>query len=139
MDELQKSSNNNLCLLVANSLNLLIPKIFKFYKNVVIIPHNANNVNYIITNNTVKENNVDKRTFYLEKIYEDIFSKIISVIILNKSIGFFVKKEFVKILPLLILYSFNRNKYLEFTRKEIIKSDNFFMRKFSLIFIQTYL
>ena len=139
MDELQKSSNNNLCLLVANSLNLLIPKIFKFYKNVVIIPHNANNVNYIITNNTVKENNVDNRTFYLEKIYEDIFSKIISVIILNKSIGFFVKKEFVKILPLLILYSFNRNKYLEFTRKEIIKSDNFFMRKFSLIFIQTCL
>ena len=139
MDELQKSSNNNLCLLVANSLNLLIPKIFKFYKNVVIIPHNANNVNYIITNNTVKENNVDNRTFYLEKIYEDIFSKIISVIILNKSIGFFVKKEFVKILPLLILYSFNRNKYLEFTRKEIIKSNNFFMRKFSLIFIQTCL
>ena len=61
MDELQKSSNNNLCLLVANSLNLLIPKIFKFYKNVVIIPHNANNVNYIITNNTVKENNVDRK------------------------------------------------------------------------------
>ena len=61
------------------------------------------------------------------------------MIILNESIGFFVKKEFVKILPLLILYSFNRNKYLEFTRKEIIKSNNFFMRKFSLIFIQTCL
>ena len=139
MDELQKSSNNNLCLLIANSLILLIPKIYKYYKNVVIIPHNANNVNYIITNNTVKENNVDNRTFYLEKIYEDIFTKIISVIILNNSLGFFIKKEFVKILPFLILYSYNRNKYLEFARKEIIKSDNFFMRKFSLIFIQTCL
>ena len=139
MDELQKSSNNNLCLSIANSLILLIPKIYKYYKNVVIIPHNANNVNYIITNNTVKENNVDNRTFYLEKIYEDIFTKIISVIILNNSLGFFIKKEFVKILPFLILYSYNRNKYLEFTRKEIIKSDNFFMRKFSLIFIHTCL
>jgi len=96
-------------------------------------------MNYIITNNTVKENNVDNRTFYLEKTYEEIFNKIISVIILNNSIGFFIKKEYVKILPFLILYSYNRDKYLEFTRKEIINSDNFFIRKYSLVFVQTCL
>ena len=139
MEELQKSSYNELCLLISNTLILLIPKLYKYFKNIVIIIHNNNNMNYIITNNTVKENNTDNRTFYLEKTYEDIFTKIISVIILNNSIGFFVKKEFVKILPYLILYSHNRNKYLEFTRKEIINSDNFFMRKYSLIFIQTCL
>ena len=139
--ELQKSSNdnNNLLLLISNTLILLIPKLYKYYKNIVIIPHNNNNMNYIITNNTVKENNVDNRTFYLEKTYEEIFNKIISVIILNNGIGFFIKKEYVKILPLLILYSYNRDKYLEFTRKEIINSDNFFIRKYSLVFVQTCL
>ena len=139
--ELQKSSNdnNNLLLLISNTLILLIPKLYKYYKNIVIIPHNNNNMNYIITNNTVKENNVDNRTFYLEKTYEEIFNKIISVIILNNSIGFFIKKEYVKILPFLILYSYNRDKYLEFTRKEIINSDNFFIRKYSLVFVQTCL
>jgi len=141
MPELQKSSNdnNNLLLLISNTLILLIPKLYKYYKNIVIIPHNNNNMNYIITNNTVKENNVDNRTFYLEKTYEEIFNKIISVIILNNSIGFFIKKEYVKILPFLILYSYNRDKYLEFTRKEIINSDNFFIRKYSLVFVQTCL
>ena len=111
MPELQKSSNdnNNLLLLISNTLILLIPKLYKYYKNIVIIPHNNNNMNYIITNNTVKENNVDNRTFYLEKTYEEIFSKIISVIILNNGIGFFIKKEYVKILPYLILYSYNRD------------------------------
>ena len=141
MPELQKSSNdnNNLLLLISNTLILLIPKLYKYYKNIVIIPHNNNNMNYIITNNTVKENNVDNRTFYLEKTYEEIFNKIISVIILNNGIGFFIKKEYVKILPFLILYSYNRDKYLEFTRKEIINSDNFFIRKYSLVFVQTCL
>ena len=141
MPELQKSSNdnNNLLLLISNTLILLIPKLYKYYKNIVIIPHNNNNMNYIITNNTVKENNVDNRTFYLEKTYEEIFNKIISVIILNNGLGFFIKKEYVKILPLLILYSYNRDKYLEFTRKEIINSDNFFIRKYSLVFVQTCL
>ena len=139
MPELQKSSNdnNNLLLLISNTLILLIPKLYKYYKNIVIVPHNNNNMNYIITNNTVKENNVDNRTFYLEKTYEEIFSKIISLIILNNGIGFFIKKEYVKILPYLILYSYNRDKYLEFTRKELINSDNFFTRKYSLVFIQT--
>ena len=139
MPELQKSSNdnNNILLLISNTLILLIPKLYKYYKNIVTILHNNNNMNYIITNNTVKENNVDNRSFYLEKNYEEIFNKIISVIILNNGIGFFIKKEYIKILPYLILYSYNRDKYLEFTRKEIINSDNFFIRKYSLVFIQT--
>ena len=138
IDEFQKPSNSNICLLIANTLLLLIPKLYKYYKNVVIIPQN-NNMNYIINNNTIKENNVDNRIFYLEKIYEEIFNKIISVIILNNSLGFFIKKEYVKIIPHIVLYSFNRNKYLEFARNKILKSDNFFLRKYSLIYIETCL
>ena len=137
MEELQKTLNNEILLLISNTLCLLIPKLYKYYKNVVIINRNNNDKNYIITNNTVKENNNDNRTYYLEKIYEEIFTKIISVIILNNCIGFFVKKEFIKIIPYLLLYSYNRNKYLDFTRKEILYSDNFFMRKYSLVFIET--
>ena len=67
---------------------------------------------------------------------EEIFNKIIKVIILNKNIGYFIKKEFIKILPCFILYSYNRNYYLDFVREEILKSDNFFIRKFALIYIK---
>ena len=138
MDEFQKSINSNFFLLISNTLILLIPKLYKYYKNVVLVLQN-NNMSYIISNNSIKENNQDNKVFYLEKIYEEIFNKIISVMILNNTIGFFIKKEFVKIMPYIILYSYERNKYLEFVRKEIFQSDNFFMRKYSLIFIQTCL
>ena len=136
MEEIQKPSNNELCLLIANTLYLLIPKLYKYYKNIIIIVNNNNTMNYIVTNNTVQETKVDNRIFFLEKIYEEIFDKIISLIILNKGIGFFIKKEFIKIMPLIILYSYNRKKYLDFIRNEIIESDNFFMRKYSLNFFE---
>ena len=134
IEEIQKPSNNELCLLIANTLYLLIPKLYKYYKNIVIMVNNNNNINYIITNNTIQENKVDNRIFFLEKIYEEIFDKIISVIILNKSIGVYIKKEFIKIMPMMILYSANRKKYLQFIRKEILKSDSFFIRKYSINF-----
>ena len=133
IEEIQKPTNNELCLLLANTLYLLIPKLYKYYKNIVIIVNN-NNTNYIVTNNTVQETKVDNRIFFIEKIYEEIFDKIISVIILNKSIGVYIKKEFIKIMPMMILYSSNRKKYLQFIRKEILKSDSFFIRKYSINF-----
>ena len=135
IEEIQKPTNNELCLLLANTLYLLIPKLYKYYKNIVIIVNN-NNTNYIVTNNTVQETKVDNRIFFIEKIYEEIFDKIISLIILNKGIGFSTKNEFIKIMPLIILYSSKRKKYLEFIRSEIIESDNFFMRKYSLNFFE---
>ena len=139
IEELQKPCNSDQCLLVSNTLYQLIPKLYKYYKNIVIIVHNNNNMNYIITNNQVKENNQDNRIYYLEKLYEDIFNKILSIIILNQKIGFYIKNEYIKIIPLLILYSSNRNKYLQFIRKHILNSDNFFLRKFSLTFIEACL
>lgn len=135
--ELQKNSNSHLCLLIANTLNLLIPKLYKYYKNIVIV-NNNNNFNYIVNNNSIDINgkNDNDKIYYLEKNYDEIFTKILSVIITNKNIGDFIKKEFVQIMPNLILYSKNRNKYLKFMKKEIIKSNNFFFRKYSIDFIK---
>ena len=137
LEEIIKPINSDICLLLADILNLLIPKIYKYYKNIVIIINNSNkNLNYVIN---IKENNnannIIKKN-YSEKLFDEIFTKIISIIILNNNIGDYIKKEYILIIPNLILYSKNRKTYLDFVRKEIIKSSNFFFRKYSIIFIK---
>ena len=135
-EEIEKPVNSNFFILIADTLNLLIPKIYKYYKNIVII-NNNNNLNYII-NVSGKENNANnnnKKT-YSEKILDEIFSKVISINITNKNIGDYIKRKYILIMPNLILYSRNRNKYLEFMRKEVINSTNFFFRKYSILFIE---
>ena len=137
LEEIIKPINSDICLLLADVLNLLIPKIYKYYKNIVIIiNNNNNNLNYVINmkeNNNA--NNANKKN-YAEKLFDEIFTKIISVIILNNNIGDYIKREYILIIPNLILYSKNRKTYLDFVRKEIIKSSNFFFRKYSIIFIK---
>ena len=137
LEEILKPGNSEICLLLADTLNLLIPKIYKYYKNIVIITNtNTNNLNYVINSKENNSgNNVHKKN-YSEKIFEEIFTKILSVIISANNIGDYIKREFVSIIPNLILYSRNRNTYLEFMRKEIIFSTNFFYRKYSIIFIK---
>ena len=135
-EEIEKPGNSNLCILIADTLNLLIPKIYKYYKNIVIINNNNNNnLNYLINSKENNSNNNNKK-IYSEKILEEIFSKIISIIITNKNIGDYIKRKYILIMPNLILYSRNRKKYLEFMRKEIINSPNFFNRKYSVLFIE---
>ena len=56
-EEIEKPVNSNFFILIADTLNLLIPKIYKYYKNIVII-NNNNNLNYII-NVSGKENNAN--------------------------------------------------------------------------------
>ena len=139
--EMQKHSNSNICIFIAKTINLLIPKLYKYYKNIVIIlnnTNNSNNINYVISTNN-KENNANNnnnKKNYLDKILDEIFTKVISVIILNNNIGDYIKKEYIQIMPKLILYSRNRKIYLEYMRKEIIKSNNFFQRKYSIIYIE---
>lgn len=67
--ELQKNSNNHLCLLIANTLNLLIPKLYEYYRNIVIV-NNNNNFNYIVNNNSkdINSKNDNDKIYYLEKI-----------------------------------------------------------------------
>ena len=135
LEEIKKSSNSDLCILIAETLYLLIPKIYKYYKNIVIISNNNININYSVNNKDSNNNKIKKKN-YSEKIFDEIFSKIISIIILNGNIGDYIKREYILIMPNLILYSRNRKVYLEYMRKEIIKSNNFFYRKYSIIFIQ---
>ena len=139
--EMQKHSNSNICIFIAKTINLLIPKLYKYYKNIVIIlnnTNNSNNINYVISSNNKENNgnNNNNKKNYLDKILDEIFTKIISVIILNNNIGDYIKKEYIQIMPKLILYSRNRKIYLEYMRKEIIKSNNFFLRKYSIIYIE---
>jgi hypothetical protein len=139
--EIQKESNSNICILIAKTINLLIPKLYKYYKNIVIVLNNANNVNninYAIGSNNKDNNgnNNNNKKNYLDKILDELFTKIISVVILNNNIGDHIKKEYIQIMPNLILYSRNRKFYLEYMRKEIIKSNNFFLRRYSIIYIE---
>jgi hypothetical protein len=139
--EIQKESNSNICILIAKTINLLIPKLYKYYKNIVIVlnnTNNVNNINYAISSNNKDNNgnNNNNKKNYLDKILDELFTKIISVVILNNNIGDHIKKEYIQIMPNLILYSRNRKFYLEYMRKEIIKSNNFFLRRYSIIYIE---
>ena len=135
-EEFQKNTNNKLCLLIANTLNLLIPKLYKYFKNIVIINNNNTNLNYTINNKD--NNNENNKINYLEKNLDEIFKNILSIIISNKNIGDFIKKEYIQIMPYLILYSKNRNNYLKYIKKKIINSKNFFFRKYSINFFEKY-
>ena len=134
--EKDKIVNHDLYLFIANTLNLLIPKVYKYYKNIVIINNNNNNLNYLNNNNKENNNNNNNKKIFLEKIFDDIFTKIISIVISTKNLGDYIKREYILIIPSLILYSSNRKVYIDYMRKEILKSDNFFYRKYSIIFIQ---
>ena len=137
LEEILNPTNNQICLLLADTLNLLIPKIYKYHKNIVIVTNaNTNNLNYVINSKESNSgNNVHKKN-YSEKIFDEIYTKIISVIISRNNIGDYIKREYVLIIPNLILYSRNRKTYLDFMRKEIILSTNFFYRKYSIIYIK---
>ena len=136
--ELYKHSNTKLCILIAKTIKLLIPKLYKYYRNIVIIINNTNNLNYAINSNNKENNgnNNNNKKNYLDKIFDEIFTKILSVIISNNNIGDYIKKEYIQVMPNLILYSRNRKVYLEYMRKEITQSNNFFFRKYSIIYIE---
>lgn len=131
-EKVPNNSYNEIYLFIAKIINLLIPKLHKYLKNIVIIIINNN---YDL-NNESKENNCKNKIFYLEQLYEEIFKNILSVMISEKNLGDHIKKEYIKIMPNLILYSRNRISYLEYLRKEIIKSNNFFFRKYSNTFFK---
>ena len=134
--EIHKQEHNQLCLFIPEILSSLLPKLYKYYKNIIIINNNANNnnINFIIGN--TKENNSNNKKHYLEKIYDEIFTKIISVIISNQTFGDFIKRKYILLIPNFILYSRNRKTYLEYMRKEVLASSNYFYRKYSIIFIE---
>ena len=127
--------NNDNHILIARMIKLLISKFYKYYKSITY--------NVVVNNNTINQNNINNsfnnnietiKVCYYEKIYEELFYNLISKIIINNNLGNHVIKEYVEIIPYIILYSKNRKKYYDFFIKEIFSSDNFYKRKYSIIF-----
>ena len=129
--------SNDIHILIGKILNLLMPKFFKYYKNITYntIINNQNN-NIINLNSSLASNKETIKVCYYEKIYDEIFNKLISKIIINNSLGHHVIKEYIEAIPYFILYSKNRWKYYDFFNKEILSSDSFYKRKYSIIFFE---
>ena len=122
-------------LLIGEMLKLLMPKFYKYYKNITynaVVNNQNNNSNNI--NNSFNNNKETIKVCYFEKIYEEIFYKLLSKIIINNNLGHHIIKVYIEIIPYFILFSKNRWKYYEFFIKEIFSSNSFYKRKYSIIF-----
>ena len=75
----------------------------------------------------------------MDKLYDDIFNDFLFNIINNSKCGNYIKIEYINNFPYLILYSRNRQLYLNFLEEEIIKSSVFYTRRYSINFIEKYL
>ena len=124
-------------ILLGKIIKLLIPKIYKYFKNIVymkVIDTIDINNNLNVSLNNYKDS---IRILYYEKIYEEIFDDIISKIIINEeNLGHHIIKEYIEIIPILILYTKEKTKYYNFFIKQIFVSESFYMRKYSIIFYQ---
>ena len=137
--ETPNSINNDIHILIGKILNLLLPKIFKYYKNITynaVVNNNQNNNIVININSSFVSNKETIKVYYFEKIFDEIFHSLISKIIVNNTLGHHVLKEYMEVIPYFILYSKNRWKYYEFFVKEISSSDNYYKRKYALIFFE---
>ena len=134
---MNNNAKNKSLVLLGKILKLLIPKIYKYYKGMIY--NKITNPNDINTSLNLSLNNYKESTkiFYYEKIYEDIFNELISKVINNNQhLGHHILKEYIEIIPILILYSKEKRKYYNFFIKDIFASESFYMRKYALIFYE---
>ena len=110
-----KLFDNQLHFLIAKTLQKLVKQIHKYHKN-------------------FSQNAKDKNS--MDKLYDDIFNDFLFNIINNSNFGNYIKIEYINIFPYLILYSRNRQLYLNFLEDEIIKSSEFYTRRYSINFIE---
>ena len=137
LKEIENDKKNKGLILLGKIIKLLIPKIYKYFKNIVytkVIDTIDINSNLNLSFNNYKDS---IKIVYSEKIYEEIFDEIISKIIINEeNLGHHIIKEYIEIIPLLILYSKEKIKYYNFFMKQIFSSESFYKRKYSIIFYQ---
>ena len=106
---------NQIHFLVAKTLQKIIKQIFKYHKS--------------FSQNIKDKNSIDK-------IYDEIFNNYLFNIIKNSNLGNYIKVEYIYIFPYLILYGKNRQIYLNFIEDEIIKSPEFYTRRYCINFIE---
>ena len=135
ISELNGGIKNKSLILIGKIIKLLIPKIYKYFKNITYTKViNSNDININLSSSNYKDS---IKIFYYDKIYKDIFNDLISKIIINKeNLGHHILKEYIEIIPLLILYSKEQKKYYNFFIKEIFASGSFYMRKYTILFYQ---
>ena len=137
LKEIKNDKKNKGLILIGKIIKLLIPKIYKYFKNIIytkLIDTIDINTNMNLSLNNYKD---CIKIIYTEKIYEEIFDEIIANIIINKeNLGNHIIKEYIEILPLLILYSKEKRKYYNFFIKTIFSSESFYMRKYAILFYQ---
>ena len=110
-----KVFNNQIHFLIAKTLQKLIKQIYKHHKS--------------FSQNIKDKNSIDK-------LYDEIFNNYLFNIIKNANFGNYLKVEYINIFPYLILYGRNRQIYLNFIEDEIIKSSQFYTRRYSINFIE---
>ena len=137
LKEKENNKKNKGLILLGKIIKLLIPKIYKYFKNIVytkVIDTIDINNNLNLSLNNYKDS---IKILYYEKIYEEIFDEIISKIIINEeNLGHHIIKEYIEIIPILILYTKEKTKYYNFFIKQIFVSESFYTRKYSIIFYQ---
>ena len=137
LNDLKGDKKNKSLFLIGKILKLLIPKIYKYFKNISydkIINYKDLSISANLSLNNYKDSS---KNYYYEKIFEDIFNELISKVINNhQNLGHHIIKEYIELIPILILYSKEKRKFYNFFIKEILVSDSFYMRKFTLIFYE---
>ena len=133
---------NNMHLMLGKLLKLLIPKFYKYFQNITYnVVNNIGSIN-ILSNNSILDSPNNKescKVCYYEKLFENIFNSFISKIIQSNKLGDYVIREYVEVLPYLILYSKNRNVYMDFVKNEIFNENSFYKRKYSIMFFDEFL
>ena len=110
-----KVFTNQIHFLIAKTLQKIIKQIYKHHKS--------------FSQNIKDKNSIDK-------LYDEIFNNYLFNIIKNANFGNYLKVEYINIFPYLILYGKNRQIYLNFFEDEIIKSPQFYTRRYSINFIE---
>ena len=135
--DLNSDKKNKSLVLIGKILKLIIPKIYKYFKNIIytkVINSNDINNNLNLSFSNYKDS---IKNFFYEKIYEEIFNNLITKVInSNQNLGNHILKEFIELIPVLILYSREKRKFYNFFIKEIFASDSFYIRKYALVFYE---
>ena len=110
-----KLITNQIHVLLAKTFQKLIKLIYKYYKPYSIYSKDKLNI---------------------DKLYDDIYNGFLYHLIKNDEIGNHIKVEYINVIPYLILYGKNRQSYYNFVEDEILKSNQFFMKRCGINFIE---
>ena len=114
-----KTFTSQIHFLIAKTLQELIEQVFKYFKTFPL--------------NIKERSSIEKMC---DKIYDEIFNSYLFNIIKNQKFGNYLKVEYINVFPYLILYGKNRQSYLNFIEEEIINSQQFYTRRYSINFIE---